>query len=98
MRSFALVLVLLLVSACASRNPDDPITAVYNCEDGSRLDVVFEPHQAVITTQNGTMATLEQKAAASGIWYSNARYDLRGKGREAMWSVGRRVAIACKAR
>lgn len=96
MRRFALVLILAL-SACAGSG-NDPITAVYDCSNGQRLDVVFEPGQAIVTTENGTMATLEQKEVASGMWYSNKRYELRGKGKDAKWSIGRRKPFTCRAR
>ena len=95
MHRFALVLILVL-SACATA--DTVPTAVYRCAGGERLDVVFEENQAVVTTKNGTMATLQQQKAASGIWYSNDRYDLRGKGKYATWTIGRRAPINCRAK
>lgn len=97
MRRFALVFVLAL-AACASSH--DPITAVYDCANGQRLDVVFEPGQAIITTENGTMATLEQQPAASGFWYKADQYnqELRGKGRDATWKPRWRRATTCRAR
>lgn len=92
-------LIALTMALAACGTPTNKVyTAVYQCENGRRLDVVFEPGQAVITMEDGSMATLEQKPAASGIWYSNGRYELRGKGKDATWAVGRRVPTKCRAR
>jgi membrane-bound inhibitor of C-type lysozyme len=69
--------------------------ATYRCEDGSHFFVRFSGDAAEVTLSNGTKLSLPQQRAASGIWYSSGRYDLRGKGREAIWTVGRKVPVKC---
>jgi membrane-bound inhibitor of C-type lysozyme len=69
--------------------------ATYRCEDGSDFFVRFSGDTAYVTLSDGTRHSLPQQRAASGIWYSSGRYDLRGKGREAMWTVGRKVGVKC---
>jgi membrane-bound inhibitor of C-type lysozyme len=71
--------------------------ATYRCEDGSHFFVRFSGETAFVTLRDGTTLSLPQQRAASGIWYSSGRYDLRGKGRQATWTVGRRVPVSCVA-
>ena len=42
------------------------------------------------------LPALAVMGVASGIWYSTPQYELRGKGDEAEWTVGRRVPTRCK--
>lgn len=53
---------------------------------------------ANITLADGTSITLAAQEVASGFMYSNGKYSLRGKGDEAMWSVGRMLAEQCLAK
>jgi len=69
--------------------------ATYRCEDGSHFFVRFSGDAARVTLSDGTRLRLSQQVAASGIWYSSGRYELRGKGREATWTAGRRVPVNC---
>lgn len=50
---------------------------------------------ADVTLADGTLITLPVQKVASGFMYSNGKYSLRGKGDEAMWSVGRMLAEQC---
>jgi membrane-bound inhibitor of C-type lysozyme len=69
--------------------------ATYRCEDSSHFFVRFSGDRADVTLSDGTKLSLPQQRAASGTWYSSGRYDLRGKGREATWTVGRKVPVKC---
>ena len=71
--------------------------ASYSCEDGSHFSVRFHAEMALVTLSNGKKASLPQRLAGSGIWYSSGHYDLRGKGREAMWTVGGKAPVKCVA-
>ncbi len=53
---------------------------------------------ANVTLADGTLITLPAQIVASGFMYSNGKYSLRGKGNEAMWSVGRMLAEQCLAK
>lgn len=77
----------------------DVINAVFECEGGLRLIVVFDndkdPPVAVVTIEGQEPQTLPIARSGSGYYYSNGRYGLRGKGEEAMWEIGRMKPIDC---
>lgn len=52
---------------------------------------------ADILLADGTLMKLPVQETGSGFMYSNGRYTLRGKGNEAMWSVGKMAAERCVA-
>lgn len=68
----------------------------YTCEDGSRMKVVFEDNHAVVTQKGGTVLILPQMPSGSGIRYATPRHELRGKGNDATWTVGRKMAVNCR--
>ncbi len=59
---------------------DDIVTTSYVDEDGKVLDVLFNITKgtATVTFEGETFELLQEKAA-SGIWYKNDTYELRGK-------------------
>lgn len=50
---------------------------------------------ALITLSNGNTLELSAQNVASGFMVSNGRYTLRGKGSEALWTVGRMAEEKC---
>ena len=59
---------------------DDIVTTSYVDEDGKELDVLFNNTKGTATvTFEGQTFELSQEKAASGIWYKNDTYELRGK-------------------
>lgn len=59
---------------------DNIVTTSYVDEDGKELDVLFNNTKGTATiTFEGETSELSQKKAASGIWYKNDTYELRGK-------------------
>jgi membrane-bound inhibitor of C-type lysozyme len=91
------IIVATLVAAGSIAQPSfaaDP-KARYSCEDGSHFSVRFHRGVAFVTLSDGMKLKLPQRVAGSGIWYSSGLYDLRGKGREAMWTVGRKAPVNC---
>lgn len=75
---------------------NEPVT--YICDDGSTLVVRFEPELARVSLPGGDEVVLPQQQAGSGIWYAGPRHELRGKGGEATWTMGRRVPVVCRVR
>lgn len=75
----------------------EKVTANFTCESGSKLNVVFDnaANTATVTTDTLNGVVLPGKPVASGFWYSNGRNGLRGKGKEAMWEVGRALPVKC---
>jgi membrane-bound inhibitor of C-type lysozyme len=80
----------------ADKQHADP-HADYVCEDGTRFSVRFADETAFVRLTDGTKLELPQQRSGSGFWYSSGRYELRGKGNDAMWTVGRKVPVNCTA-
>lgn len=75
------------------------LRAAYACDDGTRLDVTFDPQAgtAAVSVNGEAPLLLPQAPAGSGFLYETPRHSLRGKGTEAMWTVGRKVPVRCVA-
>ena len=64
-----------------TKEEEDAAKATFACElAGERLIMRFEPGEVRLLTSNADRITLYQTPAASGIRYSNASIELRGKG------------------
>ena len=60
---------------------DDIVSQSLSNESGKKLDMVFNNTKGVVTINfEGDEAELKEEESASGIWYANANYELRGKG------------------
>ncbi|WP_366653593.1 MliC family protein [Fodinicurvata sp. EGI_FJ10296] len=71
---------------------------VYACDGGLRLSVDFDGDRTTVTTERGAdPLVLPQQPAGSGFRYATATHELRGQRRDAMWTVGRMMPIACTA-
>lgn len=73
---------------------------LYQCEQGiGQIEVRFFPaHGVAVLVLDGNTHELQQQRAASGFWYSNGQYTLRGKGAVDAWlEIGRRAPIDCQA-
>ncbi|QEE47498.1 lysozyme inhibitor [Rhizobium sp. WL3] len=68
----------------------------YACDDGTSLTVTFSEQAADVTLPDGVKLSLPQQPAASGFWYSNGRYELRGKGEELQFAIGRMAPVTCR--
>ena len=82
---FAAVVVLAIQLAGCEHKPtkeeEDAAKATFACQlAGERLIIRFEPGEVRLLTSNAERITLYQIPAASGIRYSNASLELRGKG------------------
>lgn len=95
----------ILLSACATSHyhanskHDTPVTrsAIYSCDDGTDFIADFRGEQVTLSIASGPTVVLPQKRAASGIWYGNGVYDLRGKGMDAVYRAPKRQAANCRA-
>lgn len=60
---------------------DDVVTQLLTNNDGETLEMSFNNSEGKATVNfKGESIDLEQERAASGIWYKNDHYELRGKG------------------
>ncbi|MBD3905431.1 MliC family protein [Chryseobacterium sp. C-2] len=63
-------------------NPEIIKTTISD-KNGKKLDMTFNNTKNIVTlVLNGETIELEGQKAASGIWYKNEHYELRGKGNE----------------
>ena len=91
----------VLLAAASAGDPDAPLPAIdpkiaYACEDGSRFIATFRNDRRTVEIQRGgTRLELPQQPAASSFDYGNGTHQLRGKGPEAWWTVGRKVPTRC---
>lgn len=82
-------------TACAAPTVDE-IHALFACDDGRTLDVVFVPERELARLAwDGDTLELPQQRTGSGYAYSNGRVGLRGKGTELQLEIGRRVPVDC---
>lgn len=56
-----------------------------------------KPSVAIVHFADNQPVTLTQEVSGSGFQYTNGRYSLRGKGNEAIWTVGRMADEHCVA-
>ncbi len=62
---------------------DDIVTTTSTDKDGKKLDVLFNNTKGTATVNfNGETIELAQEKSASGIWFKNENYELRGKGND----------------
>ncbi len=89
-------LALAATAIFALPNPGQAADIKYVCENGNSLIISFSQDMAELTLQDGTKQSLPQQQAASGFWYSNGRYELRGKGDELQFAIGRMAPVTCR--
>jgi len=73
------------------------VETVFNCGGKSKFTVRFKPNVAEIDVGWTKTVNLQQQITASGFWYKNAQYDLRGKGRQAALTVQGHKPLICTA-
>src|SRR5690625_2603551 len=62
---------------------DDFVTTTYVNEENKELEVVYNNPQGTATfVFEGETVELEQKQSASGVWFKNDSFELRGKGND----------------
>lgn len=65
------------------KNIEDIVTTTATDNDGKMLQMTFNNSKGTATLDfNGETIELEAEKAASGIWYKNDNYELRGKGND----------------
>lgn len=99
MRFMFLVLISLMVSACGSETTDQSAAneqVVYLCADTSVMRVTFMQDLARVTLSDDVTIDLPIAVSGSGFRYGTPRHELRGKGEEATWTIGRRTPIQCR--
>lgn len=94
----------IVLKKVAKKNTSKSAMVSYACERDTYLTVSFTSQSsvkgdvniAIINSGKNTKPViLAQQPAASGFLYANKQYSLRGKGDEAIWTVGRMRALKC---
>ncbi|MCO5267363.1 MAG: MliC family protein [Brumimicrobium sp.] len=87
MKKLIFILVFICsIYACESNEPEinssgEIVSLIYTDAKEQQLHLVFDNSKDIVTiTFNGDVAELPSQKAASGIWYENDQYELRGKG------------------
>jgi hypothetical protein len=100
MRCLPLLLAASAATGCYTA-PDAPpfAQAAFRCGDGSRIEIRFDERigAAFLALPEGGEARLEPLRAGSGFWYRSTDYELRGKGREVLFSRGGAAPVSCVA-
>ena len=99
MRFLLLVAVFMTMVGCSGLSVfnRDVTTVSYRCEPRDELiRVSFDSVQnQAIVIRRGQEIVLPQAPAGSGFLYENAHTSLRGKGNEAILSIGRMASLRC---
>lgn len=95
-KTFFAVLALAATAAVVLPGETRAADIKYACDDGTALTVVFSEAKAEVTIPDGSKISLPQQQAASGFWYSDGRYELRGKGEELQFAIGRMAPVTCR--
>ena len=75
--------------------PSPAAGTFYECDRGTRLTVRFSNATASVRVNNGGWTTLRQVPSGSGFAYFGSKYQLRGKGDEALWVANGKPMEQC---
>lgn len=71
------------VTETVENSTDEIVTETLTDKDGKKLEMSFNNNKGTATINlNGETAVLAAERAASGFWYKNDNYELRGKGND----------------
>lgn len=87
--------VVITLAACATAD-ETTNTVTFTCSNGTPLVVTFTDGSASIASPDGPIV-LPQQPSGSGFSYGTPQRQLRGKGREVTYTIGRMVPITCTA-
>ena len=86
-----------LVSACATTDGGRRIPARLDCDDGSKLSLVFDHVKDAVILRLPKDQTVEvpSQHPGSGMWYGGNGYDLRGAGDTLNFTAPDRAQTLC---
>ena len=87
----------VLLSGCETTDGGKRIPAVFNCEDGGKLNLVFdhEKDAAILRLPKDKSAELPSQHPGSGMWYAGGGYELRGAGDTLNYTAPDRPSTVC---
>ncbi len=88
---------LLVFGGCETTDGGRRIPAVFNCEDGGKLNLVFdhEKDAAVLRLPKDKSVVLPSQHPGSGMWYMGGGYELRGAGDTLNYAAPDRPQTVC---
>jgi hypothetical protein len=95
--ALAPIAALLAFSGCLTTDGGRRIPAVFNCDDGSKLNLVFdhEKDAAVLRLPKDQTVDLPSQHPGSGMWYAGSGYELRGAGDVLNYTAPDRPQTVC---
>ncbi|MDX1271459.1 MliC family protein [Bizionia paragorgiae] len=82
------------ITETVEANTDDFVTTTTINKDGKQLEIVFNNTKGTATfVFDGETVDLQQEKAASGFWYKNDTYELRGKGNDIQLKKGDEIVF-----
>ncbi len=86
-----------LMSACATTDGGRRIPAVFNCDDGGKLNLVFDHERdaAVLRLPKDKTVELPSQHPDSGMWFAGGGYELRGAGDMLSYTAPDRAKTVC---
>ena len=91
-----LILAAVALAGCASISGNQERRVTYACDRGADLIVVFEDEAARIVNPDGSEIVLPSRETGSGFLYESPTHSLRGRGTEAIYTIGRMAPIRCQ--
>ena len=93
----SLAVLALLISACETTDGGKRIPARFECDDGGKLNLVFDHTQdaAVVRLPKGKSAVLPSQHPAAGMFYAGGGYELRGSGDTVSYAAPDRPKTRC---
>lgn len=86
------------VEAAFAQKYSNKVISIYQCQpDNKEVEVRYFPTQGVaVLVLDGQNHELHDHVTASGFWYTNGKYTVRGKGHEIRLEIGRMAPIQCQ--
>jgi hypothetical protein len=74
---------------------DEDQAVTISCDDGTKLDALFDETSVQITMADGSQVKLPQKDDDKGFLYTNGKFVLSGDDSSARWTAGKKAPVTC---
>lgn len=95
-----LALTLAAGAAHAQQQDEEPMDGIdaasLTCEDGTKLQALFDENSVEVTLASGETIKLPAKDGPEGFLFTNGKYSLSGDDETVRWAVGKKAAVTCE--